>query len=173
VIATKLKICSVCEKPSRLWRSSPKLCKNCAATQKPISRVSKTLTSKGDNKYQAKRDMNLFLAEMVERIPERCQNCDEKFIWMPLHQRKCLCAHILPKGEKNGNFFSVKTDPDNIFYLCVQNGCHWAYDTKGAAHRATMGCYELALKNLKMFAHNLSDSELDRAKKYLNLTVCQ
>lgn len=39
---TKLKICSKCGNPSKLWKSTPKLCKKCAALNRPVQAIKRS-----------------------------------------------------------------------------------------------------------------------------------
>ena len=156
---TKLKTCSSCHKEARLWKSNPPLCKSCAA---------KTYKPKTSTKYENKRELNTFFSDMVNRIPERCENCGDKFGFIPLWQAKWVIAHILPKQPDHG-FPTVATEPENILFLCTTNGCHANFDNKGREYRSQMPCYPLALKRFNKFKHKLSEPELIRAYEYLNI----
>jgi hypothetical protein len=49
MITQKLKICSICNKPAKLWKSKPALCFNCARKQAAAAAIEK---SKGEHNHK-------------------------------------------------------------------------------------------------------------------------
>jgi hypothetical protein len=160
----KLKECSVCKKPSILWKSNPKMCKDCAGKAKP----------KGETITQAekefKKELNVFFASQTLVMPYLCDNCNQLLKAFNTFERRACIAHIIPKSGKQAvGFPTVATHPQNKLFLCAKGGCHNSWDNKGAEDRAGMNCYQLAIERFNQFKHLLTESELQKAYKYLNI----
>ena len=89
MISQKLKICSICGNPSKLWRSSPPTCKTCASKQsKPIKQISDKKKAEG----KVTGELALFKAIWATR-PHVCEVTGEQLkefdVWN--------FAHILSK----------------------------------------------------------------------------
>lgn len=156
----KLKTCSDCGKSCHLWKSYPKLCKECAGKPK-YKKPSKKPT-------EVKQGLNVFFASQALEIPKHCENCGEELNAFTSFQKRCVTAHILPKKE-NGGFPVVSTHPKNRMFLGVYCGCHGEWDNKGAEDRAAMNVYPKAIERFQEFKGLLSQAELIKAKKYLNI----
>ncbi|MEO7016532.1 MAG: hypothetical protein ABI067_08305, partial [Leifsonia sp.] len=115
-----------------------------------------------------KLDLNVFFGHQILQIPPRCENCNQPFVGYTKEQLRGIIAHILPKSLKSG-FPEVSIHPQNRLFLGTKCGCHNSFDNKGAEDRSKMGCYELALQRFDQFKNLLSQKDIIRAKKYLNI----
>ena len=114
--------------------------------------------------------LNEFFTNVALTMPFNCMECGKPLYAYNQFAKRCVSAHILPKAE----FESVKTNPDNIFFLGADLlgicSCHDDWDRKGADHRANMAVYQIALERFETsLKHKLTGHELIRAYTYLNL----
>lgn len=158
----KLKICSDCQKPSVLWRSTPKLCKQCASKPKH-QKVNKA-------KMEVKQGLNVFFANQALQFPASCENCNQPLHARSSFERRMMTCHILPKTT-HGGFPIVSTHPENRMFMCCGSGCHGheQWDNGDASDRIKMKVYNVAIKRFEAFKSLLSPKELIKANKYLNL----
>jgi hypothetical protein len=139
----------------------------------PILRVRSSIVVKAKvlTKEQVafKADLNVFFANQALVFPELCENCGTPLDAFTMWDRRCMTGHIL---EKNDNAFpEVATHPQNKIFIGTRNcTCHNSWDKKGAAYRASMPVYQLALTRFKEFAPQLSEKKLIKAYTYLNIT---
>lgn len=159
----KLKICSDCGKPSILWRSIPKLCKDCA--NKPKNKKNKIIIDVKGREGSKQHQLNVFFASQTLQMPLNCENCNEPLNAFSLWQKRCVTAHILPKSL----FESVALHPQNRTFIGVNCGCHNSWDNKGSADRKAMKVYPTAIERFNAFKTLLNQSELQKAKKYLGI----
>jgi hypothetical protein len=188
MINQKLKICSVCEKPSVLWKSTPKLCKNCAMRAKntlvqtesgkeatPFKayrtaeiKKAKSLTADQTNK---KVELDIFFKAQAELVPLRCLNCNRLLNAFNAWAKKCVTAHILPKVI----FESVAANMDNVMFLGCglfsECNCHADWDNRDAEARKQMSCYPIALSRVELFYDELTPKEQVMADKYLGIEL--
>lgn len=171
MIKQKLKICSVCEKPSYLWKSSPPMCKGCdykASGKTGISAKPKALT---EAKKSFKQELNVFFASQILQIPERCENCNEKLNAYSSFAKRSVTAHILGKGQND--FPMVATHPLNRMFLGCglfsDCSCHSLWDLSDAETRKQMKCYPIALERLEAFKRLIPARKQAKAEKYLGL----
>jgi hypothetical protein len=155
----KLKECSVCKKPSILWKSNPKMCKDCARKAKP----------KGETITQAekefKKELNVFFASQTLVMPFLCDNCKQPLHAFTAFEKRCCIAHILEKKK----FTTVAVHPQNKLFLCAKGGCHHKYDNSTAKERSEMNIYPLAVERYNNFKELLTEAEIVKAEKYLNI----
>jgi len=163
MIQTKLKECSVCHKQCKLWKASPKLCKDCAGkanSNKPLTEAEKTF----------KKELNVFFASETLVMPYICDNCDLPLYAFSASDKRACIAHILPKSMKQSvGFPTVSTHPQNKLFLCAKGGCHSKWDNKGVEDRLNMKVYDLAIQRFNKFKHLLTEAEIIKANKYLGL----
>jgi len=123
------------------------------------------------SQHNEKKQLNEFFEQESIKIPFNCQGCNKPLYAKNKFGKRCVTAHILPKAY----FKSVSTNSDNIFYLGAAIlgvcSCHDNWDNKGAEDRVKMPCYKLAVERFEKFKHLLTDSELIKAYKYLNIKV--
>ena len=119
-IIRKLKICSVCTKPSVLWRSNPALCKQCSLQSNAKNRTkSKKCTTKVYNyKRKTTGERELFLNTWLKRV-HICENCT---ISLGNEPKTFYFSHIKSKGAHP----ELRLDENNIELLCLD--CHQAWE---------------------------------------------
>lgn len=155
----KLKTCSFCKQDvSKLWRSNPKTCFNC--------KHKATTTGKTYAEMQEQKELTAFFQDMANRLPDRCDNCGEKWGFVPPQLRHWYCAHILPKAL----FESIDKDPNNIIYLNPFGcNCHGNWDNRGAEDRKKMPVYQLVMERWPQLKLKLTEAEIIKAQDYLNI----
>lgn len=114
-------------------------------------------------------DLNDFFRSMEDYIPFNCQECGKPLYAATTFFKRGVTCHIFPKAE----FESIKTNPDNIFYLGFDliGVCndHDRWDKMGAENRTKMKVYAIALERLELLKPFLSNHEKQMANKYLNI----
>jgi len=138
------------------------------AVNKPkagISNAPKTLT---DAQKGFKAELNIFYADQLLMCPAACEECQTPFYGYGKEELRGLIAHILPKSRISG-FPTVAIHPKNRLFLGTKCGCHNGWDNMGAKERSEMKVYHLALERFSLFADLLSEKDLIRAYKYLNI----
>lgn len=144
--------------PSKL-RQAPKV-------RKPIGNKPKPLTKE---EKQFKDDLNDFYYDASFEAPLACQECGTHLGSINDWEIRCCTAHILPKSKKSG-FPSVACNQANKLFLGKKNcSCHTNYDEKGAEFRSKMKVYPVVLAAFEILKEDLSDHDIIRAKKYLNI----
>lgn len=171
---TKLKICSDCGKPSVLWKSNPKLCKNCAGKVKAqeqggnrISRLPKQLT---EEEKHHKDLVNAMFKGQALIMPINCMNCKKPLRAVKEFAKRCVTAHILPKAE----FPEIASEKLNTFFLGAALigvcSCHDDWDRKGKQYRTTMKIYPEAIERFETELQKcLNDRQFIKACDYLSL----
>lgn len=137
-------------------------------------KAAKGIVSKPKSLTQAekefKAELNVFFASQTLVMPFICDNCKQPLYAFSNFEKRACIAHILPKSAKQSvGFPTVATHPKNKLFLCAKGGCHDRYDKKGAEDRAAMNCYPLALERFEQFKSLLTEQELQKAYKYLNI----
>lgn len=137
------------------------------ATQKRtgISAKPKALTEANKS---FKKELNIFFASQLLECPDKCEECEASFYGYTQEQLRGLIAHILPKNEKHG-FPDVAIHPLNRMFLGTKCGHHARWDNLGAKERKEMKVYKVAIERFNQFKSLLSEADLIRANKYLNL----
>lgn len=144
MIERKLKICSVCEKPSILWRSSPKMCRQCAVKyanqsmikhQNHVPQIKKTAIKKKFPKVSGQYALFLAIAKTRKHI---CFVTKERVdIYNPDGSLNVKCfAHVVSKGSRKDLVLLDK----NI--VIVTPRVHEIYDKGNAQERIEMEKYE-------------------------------
>lgn len=123
-------------------------------------------TEKGRDKIDFKKDLNIFFADQLPQIPNRCENCKTDITYYRANKNiwRSLVAHILPKRENYG-FPTVATHPQNRVFLCPH--CHGNYDNLGSDFAVKMECLPIMKERFNTFKHLLTESELARVPDYL------
>lgn len=144
----------------------PKELRPVAKPRKPIGNKVKTLTAE---EKRIKADLNVFYCEALNELPDNCQECDLPLGCLSAWDARCCTAHILPKSVESG-FPTIATNPANKLFLGKKNcNCHSKYDDRDAAYRSTMKVYPLILAAFEILKLELSEHDIIRAKKYLNI----
>lgn len=181
---TKLKICSICGRSAKLWKSKPPIGICCARKQASKAAIEKagehkqvTLTQTENGKvakvfkYQTKNhkrtksltveqinkkaEINEFFDSQALQVPERCENCNLRLNAYAAWQKRFVTAHICPKNDKE--FPTVATHPENRMFL-------------GSGLFSDCSCHDLwdgrdAEARKKMHCYDLA---LSRAEKFYN-----
>jgi 5-methylcytosine-specific restriction endonuclease McrA len=155
MIATKLKICSSCNRPSVLWRSTPPTCRACV----PRTPIAKSGPSK--SKIEKAKVVSKFFSEQEGRIPGCCENCGDQFGFVPQHKLKWLMAHICQKRDIE----SVMTHPENLMFFCYD--CHTMFDRSLSSEIKLMPAYPLIVARFNKFKHLIPQSEYSHIQDYL------
>lgn len=149
MIEKKLKICSVCEKPSILWKSSPKMCRECAVrsvhksdeykAKHPKQTFAEAISTpqikkvSDKKKLEIKESGNYYKKAIGQNIIDNngkclCENCKQQ-IKVPTGRN---CCHIIGKGadltlyyHPLNNFILGKGE---VFNEC---SCGWLFDESG------------------------------------------
>lgn len=136
LVIRKLKICSICNKPSVLWRSNPNLCKQCSLQSKVKSSNKSNKIVEYTRKYiKYKRkttgERDLFLSIWLNRV-HFCENCGKYLGEEPLIFH---FSHIKGKGA----YPELRLAEDNIELLCLE--CHQAWElNKEKYYAAKVNC---------------------------------
>lgn len=134
--------------------------------RKPIGNKPKPLTKE---EKQFKADLNVFYAEALNELPDNCQECNAPLGCLSAWDARCCTAHILEKNIEHG-FPTIACHPANKLFLGKKNCCcHDRYDKKGAEFRSKMKVYPVVLAAFEILKEDLSDHDIIRAKKYLNI----
>lgn len=134
--------------------------------RKPIGNNKKSPTPE-EKRFRA--DLNVFYAEALNVIPDKCQECGEDLGCLSAWDARCCTAHILPKSKKQG-FPSIACHPANRMFLGKKNcSCHTRYDDRDGKFRSTMKIYPAVLAAFEILKEYLTDKEIVKAKKYLNI----
>lgn len=125
----------------------------------------KTLTK---SEKVSKDTMNEFFDKMATKIPFNCMNCMKPLYAHNKFAKRSVCAHIIEKSK----FPFVADLEENILFLGSDLlgicDCHDSWD-RNIETRIKMKVYPLALKRFELFKHLLTDKELNKAAKYLNI----
>lgn len=117
----------------------------------------------------SKDGLNEFFDRIALKIPFNCQECRRPLYAMNKFARRSVSCHILPKSQ----FPSIATNEDNILFMGADLlgicRCHDTFDSN-IESRIRMKIYPIALKQFTKFRHLLTDKELIKACKYLNIT---
>lgn len=140
MIQAKLKICSICNEPSKLWVSTPKTCKNCAMRLKSSDKPKfKALTQTEDGKIA--KAFKVYSTKAIKQVSTRQikLNAAYKVLrdqFMKLHPacqagldgctvKATECHHMRGRGEYLLN---------DKYYLALCNNCHrWINEHNEAA----------------------------------------
>lgn len=137
-----------------------------AKARQGIQAKPKTLSK--DEKV-SKSGLNDFFDLMADKIPFNCQECFKPLYAHNKFAKRAVCCHIIPKSL----FPTVATVEDNILFMgCDLLGvcnCHSIFDSN-IENRIKMKIYPTALRQFNKFRHLLTDKELIKACKYLNIT---
>lgn len=136
--------------------------------RKPIGNNKKSLTPE-ERKF--KDDLNDFYEEALNELPDNCQECGEPLGCLSAWDARCCTAHLLPKSEESG-FPSIACHPANRIFLGKKNcSCHTRYDNRDGSFRSTMKIYQAVLAAFEILKDHLTEKEIIKAKKYLNITT--
>lgn len=118
----------------------------------------------------SKDGLNEFFDRIALKIPFNCMNCMKPIYAHNKFAKRTVCAHIIEKSK----FPSVANLESNILFLGADIlgicDCHDRWDSN-IETRIKMKIYPLALKRFELFKHLLTDKELQKAGKYLNVVV--
>lgn len=122
----KLKICSICERETVLWKSSPKLCKNCwlkIKASEPSKSKSCTLIPKSTKSlaYRIKSVSDKKLAELKEYRVVR----DRYLKNNPICEYNGCSSTEITLHHKRGRVGSLLTDDKYFCSLCIKHH-EWA-----------------------------------------------
>lgn len=127
----------------------------------------KTLTK---SEKVSKDGLNEFFDRMSLKMPFNCMNCMKPLYAHNKFAKRTVCAHIIEKSK----FPSVADLESNILFLGADLlgicDCHDRWDSN-IETRIKMKVYPLALKRFELFKHFLTDKELQKAGKYLNIAI--
>jgi hypothetical protein len=70
--------------------------------------------------------LQLWFALQIKQCPDRCDECNKRFVFFATWTHKAAIAHIVRKSK----FKSVQTHPLNRCFLCLD--CHTDYDNRGS-----------------------------------------
>lgn len=134
VALNKYKTCSSCGKSTILWKSNPKLCKNCTLQSKVKSLKNFKHPKNNYTKvYKYKRkttgERELFLSIWLKR-PHKCENC---CTYLGEEPKTFYFSHIKSKGA----YPELRLVEENIEILCLN--CHQAWENnKELYHKRTV-----------------------------------
>lgn len=107
---TKLKICSVCGKESILWKSNPKMCKDCVGKAKVIEQGGNGIAQVSE----ARKDENKIYLTLRKVFLENHPKCEGKILGCL--NRSTEVHH--KRGRVGKNYLDVHT------FLALCNNCH-------------------------------------------------
>ncbi len=133
---------------------------------KPIVSKPKVLTAP---QKEFKDDLSAFYDDMAKVMPFNCMECLKPLYAANKFARRCVTAHILPKGL----FPSVATNVHNILFLGAGLvgicRCHDFYDAS-VENRVKMKVYKDAIESFVTYLrHELPETQLTAACEYLGL----
>jgi hypothetical protein len=137
--------------------------------RKPRNPISKNKKASPEEKV-FRDDLSDFFNRQIQRMPARCENCNQPLFGYAEEKKKFVVAHILPKSPNYG-FPDVAAIDDNCMFLGTYCGCHPAWDNRDSAARTTMDCYPIAIQRFNTFVNLLSDRDKIRAAKYLGIEI--
>lgn len=139
---------------------------------KPVRKIRTGISAKPkaltEAKKSFKQELNVFFASQLLQCHDACEECGASFLSYTMEQARGLIAHILPKNEKHG-FPDVAIHPQNRMFLGTKCGHHARWDNLGAKERTEMKVYPLAIERFNQFKSLLTEADLIRACKYLNI----
>jgi hypothetical protein len=124
-----------------------------------------TVKKPSPEEVKFKLDLNVFFASQILVMPFLCDNCKQPLHAFTAFEKRCCIAHILEKKK----FTTVAVHPQNKLFLCAKGGCHHKYDNSTAKERSEMNIYPLAVERYNNFKELLTEAEIVKAEKYLNI----
>lgn len=120
----KLKICSVCEAPSRLWKSSPPMCKNCAMiayANKAEKRPFKPLSQTNDNKVAKAFKIAPISKNRAEALKKYRIERDKYFKEHPICEFPGCASLKITLHHLRGRCGTLLTDSRYFCSLCLKH----------------------------------------------------
>lgn len=146
MIKPKLKICSVCEKSSYLWKSSPPMCKNCAGKSK-IENVTPEPKLK---EYFIKNEISPMSDKRKKELAIYRVNRDVYFKLKPVCEFEGCSSTKVTLHHKRGRVGRYLTDMRYFCSLCPK---HHTFVNENPDEALKMGLVASRLANVEILQH--------------------
>lgn len=121
---------------------------------------------KAKAKQERGKELNVYFANQVLTMPERCEESGQLLPRSPAWMRRACIAHILPKRPDYG-FPSVATHPQNRVFL--HPDIHTNMDNLGESYIVKMKCFPLMKERVAQLIPLLTSEERNRLPKCFEL----